>query len=217
MNTPSTLLVLALCSALLTACSEEKSAVQPSAESNAASPTATTTPLPTTSPIAVSPVTPSPEAAGPLQAVAELQPTQGNNVKGTVTFTEVADGVRVNAEITGLTPGKHGFHVHEKGDCSAPDATSAGDHFNPTSKPHGAADALERHDGDMGNIEADASGEAKLNYIDHNISLVAGERSVIGRGVIVHANPDDLTSQPSGNAGARVACGVITRAGGSER
>ncbi len=152
-----------------------------------------------------------------MQAVAELEPTQGNNVKGTVTFTEVADGVRVNAEITGLTPGKHGFHVHEKGDCSAPDATSAGDHFNPTSKPHGAADALERHDGDMGNIEADASGEAKLNYIDHNISLVAGERSVIGRGVIVHANPDDLTSQPSGNAGARVACGVITRAGGSER
>jgi len=217
MNPPSSLLVLALCAALVTACSEEKSAVQTSADPDAASPTATTSPLATTSPVAVSPVTPSPEAAGPLQAVAELQPTQGNNVKGTVTFTEVADGVRVVAEITGLAPGEHGFHVHEKGDCSAPDATSAGDHFNPTGQPHGAADAMERHDGDMGNIEADASGEAKLNYIDHNISLVAGERSVIGRGVIVHANPDDLTSQPSGNAGARVACGVITRAGGSER
>ena len=212
MNTPSSLLVLALCAALVTACSEEKSAVQTSADPNAASPTATISPMATTSP-----VTARPEATGPLQALAELQPTQGNNVKGTVTFTEVADGVRVNAEITGLTPGKHGFHVHEKGDCSAPDATSAGDHFNPTGQPHGAADALERHDGDMGNIEADASGVAKLNYIDHNISLVAGERSVLGRGVIVHADPDDLTSQPSGNAGARVACGVITRAGGSER
>jgi Cu-Zn family superoxide dismutase len=155
------------------------------------------------------------ESAGPLKAIATLAPTQGNNVKGSVTFTEVADGVRVEAEITGLTPGKHGFHVHEKGDCSAPDATSAGEHFNPTGKPHAAADQVERHDGDMGNIEADASGAARLNYVDHTISLVPGDRSVIGRAVLVHADPDDLTSQPSGNAGARVACGVINKLAGS--
>ncbi len=135
-------------------------------------------------------------------------------MRGTVTFSEVADGVRVQASITGLAPGKHGFHVHEKGDCSAPDASSAGDHFNPTGQPHGAPDSSARHEGDMGNIEADASGTANLNYVDHTLSLVPGDRSIVGHAVIVHANPDDLTSQPSGNAGARLACGVIKRTGG---
>jgi Cu-Zn family superoxide dismutase len=151
-----------------------------------------------------------------LKAVAVLQPTGAEKVSGVVTFTEVADGVRVDARITGLTPGKHGFHVHQFGDCSSADgsaaaASAAGDHFNPTNNPHGAPDATKRHEGDMGNIEADASGVAKLNYVDHNLSLVEGEKSIIGRSVIVHEKPDDLKSQPSGDAGARVACGVIGR------
>jgi Cu-Zn family superoxide dismutase len=156
--------------------------------------------------------TPAEKPSAPLKAIAVLHPTAGNNIKGTVTFTEEADGVQVHAEITGLTPGNHGFHVHEFGDCSAPDASSAGAHFNPTSKPHAGPDATERHVGDMGNVEADASGKATLDYLDHQISLTNDQQSVIGRSVVVHMKRDDLKSQPAGDSGARVACGVIGRA-----
>ena len=158
--------------------------------------------------------TPEPKSPGPLKAIAVLHPTAGNKAGGTVTFTEEADGVRVQADITGLTPGKHGFHVHEFGDCSAADLASAGGHFNPTSKPHAGPDAAARHVGDMGNVEADASGAAKLDYVDHEISLTNDQRSVIGRSVIVHAKADDLKSQPAGDSGARIACGVIGLAKG---
>lgn len=162
---------------------------------------------------------PAPEMSGPLRAVAVLQSAGKDKISGLVTFTEVADGVRVDANITGLTPGKHGFHVHEFGDCSSADgsaalAGAAGDHFNPAKHPHGAPDAGERHEGDMGNIEADSSGVAKLNYVDHTLSLQDGDKSIIGRSVIVHASADDLKSQPSGDAGARIACGVIGRVRG---
>jgi superoxide dismutase, Cu-Zn family len=153
--------------------------------------------------------TPEAKSSAPLKAIAVLHPTAGNKVSGMVTFTEVADGVQVRAEISGLTPGTHGFHVHEFGDCSGADANSAGAHFNPTNKPHAGPDAAERHVGDMGNVQADASGKAKLDYVDHDISLRKDPKSVIGRSVIVHAQRDDLKSQPSGDAGARVACGVI--------
>jgi superoxide dismutase, Cu-Zn family len=156
--------------------------------------------------------TPAEKPAGPLKAVAVLHPTAGSKVSGTVTFTEEADGVKVRAEITGLTPGNHGFHVHEFGDCSAADASSAGAHFNPTHEPHAGPDSAERHVGDMGNVQADASGKAKLEYVDHQISLTNDERSVIGRSVVVHVKADDLKSQPAGDSGARVACGVIGRA-----
>jgi Cu-Zn family superoxide dismutase len=149
------------------------------------------------------------KSSTPLKAVAVLHPTPGNKVSGTVTFTEVADGVQVRAEISGLTPGNHGFHVHEFGDCSAADATSAGAHFNPMHQPHAGPDASERHVGDMGNIQADSSGKATLEYVDHQISLTNDERSVIGRSVVVHAKADDLKSQPAGDSGARIACGVI--------
>jgi Cu-Zn family superoxide dismutase len=152
------------------------------------------------------------KSSTPMKAVAVLHPTAGNKVSGTVTFTEVADGVQVRAEITGLPPGNHGFHVHEFGDCSAADASSAGAHFNPTHQPHAGPDAPERHVGDMGNVQADASGKARLEYVDHQISLTNDERSVIGRSVVVHAKADDLKSQPAGDSGARVACGVIGRA-----
>jgi Cu-Zn family superoxide dismutase len=153
--------------------------------------------------------TPGEKSSAPLKAVAMLHPTGGNKVSGKVTFTEVADGVQIKAEITGLTPGNHGFHVHEFGDCSAADANSAGAHFNPTKQPHAGPDANARHVGDMGNIEADASGNAKLDYVDHHISLTKDQRSVIGRSVIIHEKADDLKSQPTGDAGGRVACGVI--------
>src|SRR5436305_3066571 len=114
---------------------------------------------------------PEEKSSAPLRAIAVLHPTAGNKVSGTVTFTEVADGVQVHAELAGLTAGDHGFHVHEFGDCSAPDASSAGAHFNPTNKPHAGPDAPERHVGDMGNVEADASGKAKLDNMDNQISL----------------------------------------------
>ena len=105
--------------------------------------------------------TPAAKSAASSKGISVLHPTAGNKVSGTVTFTPVADGVQVHAEIAGLTPGKHGFHVHEFGDCSAADASSAGAHFNPTNQPHAGPDAAARHEGDMGNVEADASGNAQ--------------------------------------------------------
>ena len=143
-------------------------------------------------------------------ATASLQPTKGNKVWGTITFTQKGDKVLVVANVKGLTPGLHGFHVHEKGDCSAADATSAGGHFNPAGKPHGAPDSTEHHGGDLGNLTADNSGNAALSIEVDGITLdPAAANSIIGRGVIVHANPDDLKSQPAGNSGPRLACGVI--------
>lgn len=137
-----------------------------------------------------------------------MNPTEGNNVTGTITFTKVSDGVKVEADISGLTKGKHAIHIHEFGDCSAPDGSSAGGHFNPAAKQHGAPDAGERHAGDMGNLQADDSGNSRLEYIDHTMTL-DGENSIIGKSVIIHENEDDFTTQPTGNAGGRIACGVI--------
>jgi len=143
------------------------------------------------------------------KAVCVMQGTKGSQVAGTVTFTKVEGGVRVVADVTNLTPGEHGFHIHEKGDCSAPDASSAGGHFNPTGHKHGGPDAEERHAGDLGNLTADASGKAHYDRVDKELQLT-GPNTIIGRSVIVHEKVDDLKTQPTGNAGARVACGVIT-------
>lgn len=142
------------------------------------------------------------------KAVCDLHPTGGNDVTGTVTFSQSGAGVVVVADVEGLTPGKHGFHIHQYGDCSSLDATSAGGHFNPDEKQHGAPAAEMRHVGDLGNLEADQNGRATYEQVDSSISL-NGDHSIIGRAIIVHAGEDDLTSQPTGNAGARVACGVI--------
>jgi Cu-Zn family superoxide dismutase len=142
------------------------------------------------------------------KAIAVLHAAGGSNVAGTVTFTAAGNEVKVVADITGLTPGKHGFHIHEFGDCSAPDAMSAGGHFNPTNHHHGAPDATDRHAGDLGNIEADASGKAHLELSDPVMKL-NGSDSIVGHGVIVHEKADDLKTQPTGDAGGRVACGVI--------
>lgn len=140
-------------------------------------------------------------------AMAMLTPTEGNTVSGTVTFTQTDAGVRVEADLSGLTPGEHGFHVHENGDCSD-NGQAAGGHFDPAGNPHGAPDDAQRHAGDLGNIEADANGNAVYNRVD-NVLALNGPNSIIGKAFIVHAGTDDLTSQPTGDAGGRVACGII--------
>jgi Cu-Zn family superoxide dismutase len=143
-----------------------------------------------------------------LEAVAVIHPTRGNKVTGVVHFVEVKGGVRVIGEFQGLKPGKHGFHIHELGDCTAPDGTSAGGHYNPMGEIHGGPDFADRHVGDLGNITADQTGFASYDRVDNHLSL-NGPYSIIGRAIIIHAGEDDFVSQPSGNAGARIACGVI--------
>ena len=142
------------------------------------------------------------------RAIAVLHPTEGNMVSGVVTFTKENAGIRVVANIKGLSEGKHGFHIHQYGDCSASDGTSAGGHFNPENVEHGGPDSEVRHVGDLGNIEIDADSTGNYDRIDTVITF-NGSHSIIGRAVVIHAGEDDLTSQPTGNAGARVACGVI--------
>jgi superoxide dismutase, Cu-Zn family len=142
-------------------------------------------------------------------AVCELHPTENNDVRGKVTFLESTGGIKIIAEVSGLSAGKHGFHIHEYGDCTSADAASAGGHFNPENKQHGAPSDEDRHIGDLGNIEV-AIGDtlSTLEMVDTLITFY-GKHSIIGRSVVVHANEDDLASQPTGGAGARVACGVI--------
>lgn len=142
-------------------------------------------------------------------AVAELKPTQGNTAMGTIHFRQSKEGVTLTAEAKGLTPGAHGFHIHDKGDCSAPDGTSAGGHFNPLGKPHGDPMHAEHHAGDMPMLTADASGNARLEARLDGLTIGSGAADIVGRGVIIHAAPDDFKTQPTGNSGARVACGVI--------
>ena len=150
--------------------------------------------------------------AAPVTATAQLKPTQGNTAAGTVSFTQQGLRVDVRVQVTGLTPNQeHGFHVHEKGDCSAPDASSAGAHFNTTGTKHGAREHMSAHTGDMGNIVADDSGKAHDEYVDTKMKL-EGDSSVIGKAVIVHEKTDDQVTQPTGNSGNRVACGVIQAA-----
>jgi len=148
-------------------------------------------------------------------AVATVQPLGAATAKGTVRFTQLERGVEIHADITGLAPGSHGFHIHEYGDCSAADGSSAGGHFNPDGKPHGAPDSAMSHAGDYGNLTADASGHAVLTLVSRRITLDQGPTGVLGRAVIVHGNADDLTSQPAGNAGPRIGCGVIMLEGGT--
>jgi superoxide dismutase, Cu-Zn family len=144
-------------------------------------------------------------------AQAELKPTQGNTASGWVRFEQRGSGVLVTAEVRGLKPNtEHGFHVHEKGDCSAPDAMSAGGHFNPGSSPHAHHSQSARHAGDLSNLTADASGVAKYSYTSDALSVAGGAANgVIGRAVVVHRDPDDYKSQPAGNSGPRIACGVV--------
>ena len=148
-------------------------------------------------------------ATGPT-ASAALKPTQGNEASGDAKFTQLKHGVRVQAFLKGLTPGMHGIHVHEKGDCSAPDASSAGAHFNPTGRAHGANTGTERHGGDLGNIEITERGSGYFETVVPDITIASGSASIKGSAIVVHADPDDLKSQPAGNSGKRIACGVIS-------
>jgi Cu-Zn family superoxide dismutase len=147
-------------------------------------------------------------APGAARAVAVLRSADTGKVEGTIWFEPSGSNVAVKARITGLTPGTHGFHVHEFGDCSAADFTSAGGHFNPMTQPHGAPTANMRHVGDLGNIEAGADGTATIDLKDAQLAL-SGMHGIVGRAVIVHAKADDLKTQPTGDAGGRLACGVI--------
>ena len=143
-------------------------------------------------------------------ASASLQPASGSNVSGRLTFTQVGEAVRITGEITGHKPGPKGFHIHEKGDCSAPDAMSAGGHFNPNKARHGAS-PLGGHAGDMGNLDFDANGRAVVYMTVRGISLTRdASNNIVGRAVVVHMQPDDLKTDPTGNAGGRAACGGIT-------
>ncbi len=145
-------------------------------------------------------------------AVVELQPTQGNSVSGTLTLVSMQSGVRITGTVQGLTPNsEQGFHVHAKGDCSAPDASSAGDHFNPTSQPHGnPKSASAHHLGDMMNLRADAKGVAQVDVSVEGAGLHTGRpNDLFGKSIVVHQKADDYSTQPSGNSGNRVACGVI--------
>ena len=145
-------------------------------------------------------------------AKATLQPNKDSGVKGAATFAQKGDKVQLVANISGLKPGQeHGFHIHEKGDCSSGDGMSAGGHFNPLGKPHAHPSTPDRHAGDMFALKADDYGNATLSIELDVITVAEGPAGIIGRGLIVHAQPDDYSTQPTGNAGARVACGVIEK------
>ena len=150
-------------------------------------------------------------ASGPA-AVATLAPTTGNSTAGTVRFVQSGDRVQVSGEIRGLRPGaEHAFHVHEKGDCSSGDGMSAGGHFNPAGAPHGRHGAGTHHVGDLPSLRADASGVARFSFDSGSIRVGSGAADIVGKGLIVHRDPDDYTTQPTGNAGPRLACAVIAR------
>jgi len=199
-----TTLFVAIAAFGLAACQKQETAPEaaPQAAPEAAAPT-TEAPAASTTP-----------AAG-NSATATLAPTEGNDVKGALTFTVVDGKVHVVGEVTGLKPdSEHGFHIHEKGDCSAPDGMSAGGHFNPAGVSHGAITSDPHHGGDMPNIKADAQGVAKVDTpVSSNVNI-GGDAAfdIVGKGLIVHADPDDYTTQPTGNAGGRLACAVIEAA-----
>jgi superoxide dismutase, Cu-Zn family len=153
--------------------------------------------------------TPAPPVASAPQAHAALQAREGGSVEGAVTFREENGSVTIIAHLEGAPPGLHGFHIHEVGDCSAADFTSAGGHFNPTGVEHGAPDAEVHHAGDLGNIEVGENGSAHFEATSTMLTVSDGPNSVVGRAVILHEGQDDLASQPTGAAGARLACGVI--------
>ncbi len=152
----------------------------------------------------------APESSDPPRANAALKPTKGNKTIGEATFEQVGGKVRVVIFVQGLKPGQeHGLHIHEKGDCSSGDGMSAGGHFNPLGRPHGKPGSAQSHAGDLPSLKANKRGRANVQVDVGNITVTPGSTSIIGRAVIVHAAPDDFKTQPTGNAGARLACGVI--------
>jgi superoxide dismutase, Cu-Zn family len=170
--------------------------------SSTSTPRSTTTSTATTTTAAAAP-------AG-AQGKATIEPRSGSNVSGWATFTERSTGgVAVVVHIENAPPGTHGLHVHEKGDCSAADASSAGGHFNPGGNPHAGPTDMHRHAGDLGNITIEANGTGHLEIVTDLLTVRPGPNSVVGKAVVFHEKEDDLKTQPSGNAGARLGCGVV--------
>lgn len=168
-----------------------------------------TSPEPTSAPAAAAPAPAAQSTA--RQAVANLSSASGSLVSGTVVLMPMGGGVHLTGEVGGLVPSSvHGFHIHEKGDCSAADASSAGGHFAPANNPHGKRGSGPHHAGDMDNLTANAEGVVRIDKHLGDVTLGGGAANdIASRAIVVHAKPDDYTSQPSGDAGARVACGVI--------
>jgi Cu-Zn family superoxide dismutase len=151
------------------------------------------------------------------QAMATIVSASGTKVQGRASFTQLAEGgVKAEVWIENATPGTHGLHLHEKGDCSAPDAASAGGHFNAAGNPHAAPTDKARHNGDLGNIEVGADGKGHLEITSDLLTVSPGPDSVVGRSIVFHEKADDLKTQPTGAAGARYGCGVILAKGSGE-
>ena len=194
-------IVISLCAAaaLLTACGKKENAAD-----TASAPTAAAAPVPAEAP--------PPAETPPAPAVAaQLTPTQGNTAGGDLTLTAEGDKVHVTGTLQGLKPNSEfGFHIHEKGDCSSPDASSAGGHFNPTNTEHGDPQGAMHHGGDMLNAKSDAQGTAQVDVVASGVSLTSGQPDdVHGKAIVLHEKRDDYKTQPSGDSGKRIACGVI--------
>ena len=143
------------------------------------------------------------------EAAATFGLETGMDAAGSVSFTQTEKGVTIVASLTGLPPGKHGIHLHEKGLCELPDFASAGEHFNPTNQPHACPPVTSRHAGDLGNIEIGADGTGRLEITTDLLTLGGGASSAIGKALILHDMPDDCMTQPSGGAGVRLGCAIV--------
>jgi superoxide dismutase, Cu-Zn family len=163
------------------------------------------------SPAVATATEPTATAETTAEAGVQLSPTQGNTANGGLKITAAGSGVQISGVVQGLKPdSEFGFHFHEKGDCSAPDATSAGAHFNPTSQQHGNPQAQPHHAGDMLNVKSDAQGVAEVSIDNPDVSLQSGQSNdIVGKALVLHAKPDDYQTQPSGDSGDRIACGTV--------